>query len=428
MAIPPNQTKYSNLARQIRQGQIESAQIDKKGEVEQKGNDQLNGVGTEMEEDHNSTHGPNHPAEADTYLNGNLDVKNFDRPSLKHPGPIISDSHPIDPLPINTSLAAGSPQAGNLAPEVIVQVEPRTNGTVKFSAKQGSTSDPTMRPASSFEMVKAEINGADKSIVDSIETNGVGENGQASTLDRESDRIDPQTGCILHQVKTIKSFVDKIIEIDGRMNPKDAPILSNWRFIRLQRSNQDLGSLFDVREEFYVWKSPTIVKTPKRGRGNRKVQVEGEDPEDFEEQTKRKGKAATKKRAPPRNLHSDDNSKRTDDAGGAESEDQGDKDEREENDEDLAERESDSDFAATNFGSRNIKSKLRTKRYQERPRGSAYRDDDTAKDNKGDDGPKDGHKHMIEKAHLCSHCGNGFTTAGSLKRHIKGYCKNAPKD
>ena len=71
---------------------------------------------------------------------------------------------------------------------------------------------------------------------------------------------------ILHSVSSLNQLEQKIVEIDGRINPKDLPVQNTWKNFRGIRNNQDLGSLFEMREDFFVYKHPKIVKEPKRKR------------------------------------------------------------------------------------------------------------------------------------------------------------------
>lgn len=90
------------------------------------------------------------------------------------------------------------------------------------------------------------------------------DDGPSTILPRASE---PEDVVILHEINNLKQLNDKIIEIDGRLNPKDAkevPACSPWKIIRAKRNNQDLGTIFDMREHFYVYKQPKIVKTPKK--------------------------------------------------------------------------------------------------------------------------------------------------------------------
>ena len=71
---------------------------------------------------------------------------------------------------------------------------------------------------------------------------------------------------LLRSVSSLNQLEQKIVEIDGRMNPKEIPVQNVWKNFRGIRNNQDLGSLFEMREDFYVYKHPKIVKEPKRRR------------------------------------------------------------------------------------------------------------------------------------------------------------------
>ena len=57
---------------------------------------------------------------------------------------------------------------------------------------------------------------------------------------------------ILASVTTLQALEDKIITVDGRLRKKvDGNAFKN---IRVKRDNQDIGSLFEIREEWYVYK------------------------------------------------------------------------------------------------------------------------------------------------------------------------------
>lgn len=66
--------------------------------------------------------------------------------------------------------------------------------------------------------------------------------------------------------RNLKMLNDKIIEIDGRLDPKDSKQVcaaSIWKRVRAKRNNQDLGTLFDMREHFHVYKRPQVEKKRK---------------------------------------------------------------------------------------------------------------------------------------------------------------------
>ncbi len=73
-------------------------------------------------------------------------------------------------------------------------------------------------------------------------------------------------GAILHEISTLGQLEVKILEIDGRLNLNEVrPSINPWKALRGKRNNQDLGTLFEMREEFYVWKHPHIPKPPRSG-------------------------------------------------------------------------------------------------------------------------------------------------------------------
>ena len=86
----------------------------------------------------------------------------------------------------------------------------------------------------------------------------------STAIDLDSSNTPPLNDVILLEMKNLKQLNDKIIELDGRLDPKnqkEAPAVSPWKLIRAKRNNQDLGTLFEMREDFYVYKVPQITKT-----------------------------------------------------------------------------------------------------------------------------------------------------------------------
>lgn len=61
-----------------------------------------------------------------------------------------------------------------------------------------------------------------------------------------------QEDVVLFTADNVRALEDKIIELDGRTT--NLHHHNAWKCIRCQRNNQDLGSLFEVREEYYVFK------------------------------------------------------------------------------------------------------------------------------------------------------------------------------
>ena len=74
----------------------------------------------------------------------------------------------------------------------------------------------------------------------------------------------PIEDVIYFDIRTLKELDDRIVDVDGRKCSKDHRTPNSWKMMRGKRNNQDLGSLFEMREEFFVWQHPKIVKMPKK--------------------------------------------------------------------------------------------------------------------------------------------------------------------
>ena len=93
--------------------------------------------------------------------------------------------------------------------------------------------------------------------------------GSVSDSVLESSSNHSPEAFVLLEISNLKQLMDKIIELDGRLDPKnqkEAPAISPWKLMRAKRNNQDLGSLFEMREDFYVYKLPYITK---KGKGKK---------------------------------------------------------------------------------------------------------------------------------------------------------------
>ena len=73
----------------------------------------------------------------------------------------------------------------------------------------------------------------------------------------------PLEDVILHTTTSLTDLERRFVEIDGRLDPKDHRCANPWKMMRGKRNEQDLGTLFEMREEYYVWKSNRMVKMPK---------------------------------------------------------------------------------------------------------------------------------------------------------------------
>ena len=360
-------------------------------------------------------------------LNGSSVPLEHDELSSKDPSAETLSSHETKLVPTNEALPGDSQQRRGLATEDVMHAGFHQNGVVGTEADQKVVSYTTTQLASATEQMAAEVGAGDEQISLNAEPGETGKQSYKTSSERRSDTIDPETGCLIHQIKTVKSFVDTIIEVDGRLNPKDAPILSNWRLIRLQRNNQDLGSLFDLREELYVWNSHAIVKTPKKNHGVGKLQTVDKAAEAREERTQRKYEVSAKKRVADGDSPVNGDLESTKRTGGVGARSRKSTRPTGESDEDVTvEQGSDGDFDANKSRSSKAKSRDGARRPSKRFRSLSNQDHDVT-EREENNGTKVISVKVTAKAHLCPHCGNGFTTERSLNRHIESYCKSNSK-
>jgi len=71
---------------------------------------------------------------------------------------------------------------------------------------------------------------------------------------------------ILASIISLTELEKRFIDIDGRLSStqKETRPPNSWKAMRGKRNNQDLGTLFEMREDYFVWKHPRIVKTPQK--------------------------------------------------------------------------------------------------------------------------------------------------------------------
>lgn len=97
----------------------------------------------------------------------------------------------------------------------------------------------------------------DKEAVEAVDQNEIfaDQNTREGTAEENKGRISPRaTEDVRLTVFHLQLLEDKILELDGRI--KNPPQRSAWKSFRCQRNNQDMGSLYEIREQYYVWNNP----------------------------------------------------------------------------------------------------------------------------------------------------------------------------
>lgn len=168
----------------------------------------------------------------------------------------------IADVPGNGNLLGASKAQGT---EVTANDERAAVNSAEAKSSEGTEPEAkTTSPAN--EVHEPSASETEKPTGTSARTNG----GQSSTPGIEQDRgeeeEEEEEEDILHSISSLTQLESKIVDIDGRFNSKEIGVQNAWKNFRGIRNHQDLGSLFDMREEFYVYKHPRIVKEPKRKR------------------------------------------------------------------------------------------------------------------------------------------------------------------
>ena len=81
----------------------------------------------------------------------------------------------------------------------------------------------------------------------------------------EIEDTTPTAGNIHFTISTLWPLEKKIIEIDGRL-PLTMRTASAWRDIRCRRNEQDMGSLFEIRDEYYAYQVAGKNRGSQRGK------------------------------------------------------------------------------------------------------------------------------------------------------------------
>ena len=82
---------------------------------------------------------------------------------------------------------------------------------------------------------------------------------------------EPVEDVILTPITSLNDLDKHCLDIDGRIATNARSVANAWKNIRGKRNNQDLGSLFEMRQDVFVWKHPKIVKEPNTSRSGRTV-------------------------------------------------------------------------------------------------------------------------------------------------------------
>lgn len=148
----------------------------------------------------------------------------------------------------------------------------RKKGNLPATKKEGSQASPTTKTTrlgtefsepETDECVMGNETGASRAPevaeVQEVQPSSTNEKGTQSLTVVDGREV------VLHTITNPSQLEKKIIEVDGRIKVKDLPTFNTWRTSRGLRNNQDLGTLFEMREAFYVYQYPMITR-PRKSR------------------------------------------------------------------------------------------------------------------------------------------------------------------
>ena len=156
-----------------------------------------------------------------------------------------------------------------------------SNGTANLGIDEAIASNTEIEPAATNQANSADANTVLDAALPQAGVQDIlavlsAQTGEAFTQPKVPEAIKPSTGCFHCEVPTLQQLEDKILKIDGRI--EKAQTASVWKFLRAYRNNQDIGSLFDIREDYYVRNDPRIVKMPKNTSGKTSGKAGGSAP------------------------------------------------------------------------------------------------------------------------------------------------------
>ncbi|KAJ0425325.1 Asx homology domain-containing protein [Aspergillus carlsbadensis] len=102
---------------------------------------------------------------------------------------------------------------------------------------------PTMQNAENHDEPTSELQNGNQEMMADINPANHGELSSSSTINEESDEI------IVRNVTLPTGLTLKMLEVDGRVKPTNG---NAWKEIRCFRNNQDMGTLWEVRQAWYV--------------------------------------------------------------------------------------------------------------------------------------------------------------------------------
>lgn len=230
-AIPPGQRKYSRHIYET------TASRDSEPEVKAT-------MVVDDEQLPNNLESETHGAEAGTTIETDGDK-----------GPVVSQKGDGVSIVMETAQNGHCPEIRSTDPEAVLDSKTAEDRNGEPEQPEGLEVEASAEPQKeeTLEVTSSKVNRENGA---TVQTNG----GNPSSAARSENED------TLHEISNLTQLEHKLVDIDGRFQSKEISVQNTWKTFRCSRNNQDMGTLFEIREEFYVYKHPRIVKEAKRKR------------------------------------------------------------------------------------------------------------------------------------------------------------------
>ena len=170
-------------------------------------------------------------------------------------GPLVSQKSDGVPITIETAQTGRCPEIRSTDPEAVFDSKTAEDRNGEPEQPEGFDVEASAEPQKDETSQVTTSKGERENGV-TVQTNSTNPSSAARSENEDT----------LHEISYLTQLEYKVVDIDGRFQSKDMSVQNSWKIFRCTRNNQDLGTLFEIREEFYVYKHPRIVKEAKRKR------------------------------------------------------------------------------------------------------------------------------------------------------------------
>ena len=170
-------------------------------------------------------------------------------------GPVVSQNGDGVPIIIETAQNGRCPEIGSTDPEAVLDSKAAGDCNGDPEQRDGFEAEASAEPQKDETSEVSRSKGKRGNGV-TVQSNGGIQSSAAHSGNEDT----------LYEISNLSQLEHKVVDMDARFQSKDMSVQNTWKTFRCSRNNQDMGTLFEIRDEFYVHKHPKIVKEAKRRR------------------------------------------------------------------------------------------------------------------------------------------------------------------